>query len=88
MPLVGNARTSTFDQIAGFDAQRRYLEAAGCRKIFAEQVSSVAAREQLRAALDYLRVGDVPSVLGKPRCMDAFMIVLQDMFGRRLEYTD
>jgi DNA invertase Pin-like site-specific DNA recombinase len=57
--LVGYARTSTFDQIAGFEAQRRDLEAAGCKKIFAEQVSSVAEREQLKAAIDYLREEDV-----------------------------
>src|SRR5262245_61829219 len=57
--LVGYARTSTFDQIAGFEAQRRDLEAAGCRKIFAEQVSSVAERERLKAAIDYLREDDV-----------------------------
>jgi len=57
--LVGYARTSTFDQIAGFDAQRRDLKTAGCTKIFAEQVSSVAEREQLNAAIDYLREGDV-----------------------------
>ena len=35
------------------------LEAAGCTKIFAEQVSSVAEREQLKAAIDYLREDDV-----------------------------
>ena len=57
--LVGYARTSTFDQIAGFDAQRRDLKTAGCTKVFAEQVSSVAEREQLKAAIDYLREGDV-----------------------------
>jgi DNA invertase Pin-like site-specific DNA recombinase len=57
--LVGYARTSTFDQIAGFEAQRRDLEAAGCNKIFAEQVGSVAEREQLQAAIDYLREEDV-----------------------------
>src|SRR4030095_8785640 len=57
--LVGYARTSTFDQIAGFDAQQRDLKTAGCTKIFAEQVSSVAEREQLNAAIDYLREGDV-----------------------------
>jgi DNA invertase Pin-like site-specific DNA recombinase len=56
--LVGYARTSTVDQQAGFEAQRRDLQAAGCKKIFAEQVSS-AEREQLNAAIDYLRVGDV-----------------------------
>jgi DNA invertase Pin-like site-specific DNA recombinase len=56
---IGYARTSTTDQVAGFDAQRRDLKAAGCKKVFAEQVSSVAEREQLVAALDYLRDGDV-----------------------------
>lgn len=57
--LVGYARTSTFDQIAGFDAQRRDLEAAGCKKVFVEQVSSVSEREQLKAAIEYLREDDV-----------------------------
>jgi len=45
-------------QVAGFEAQKRDLEAAGCSKVFAEQVSSVAQREQLEAAIDYLRDGD------------------------------
>jgi DNA invertase Pin-like site-specific DNA recombinase len=57
--LVGYARTSTVDQDAGFQAQRRDLQAAGCTKIFSEQVSSVTEREQLNAAIDYLREGDV-----------------------------
>src|SRR5215510_9991076 len=57
--LVGYARTSTVDQNAGYEAQRRDLQAAGCTKIFSEQVSSVAEREQLNAALDYFREGDV-----------------------------
>jgi DNA invertase Pin-like site-specific DNA recombinase len=56
---IGYARTSTVDQVAGFEAQRRDLIAVGCKKVFAEQVSSVAEREQLMAALDYLRDGDV-----------------------------
>lgn len=56
---VGYARTSTFDQMAGFDAQHRDLKTAGCTKIFAEQVSSVAQRDQLKIAIDYLREGDV-----------------------------
>jgi DNA invertase Pin-like site-specific DNA recombinase len=55
---IGYARTSTLDQVAGFEAQRRDLEAAGCEKIFSEQVSSVTVRPQLAAALDYLRDGD------------------------------
>jgi DNA invertase Pin-like site-specific DNA recombinase len=57
--LVGYARTSRVDQDAGFQAQRRDLQAAGCTKIFSEQVSSVTEREQLNAAIDYLREGDV-----------------------------
>jgi DNA invertase Pin-like site-specific DNA recombinase len=35
------------------------LTAAGCEKVFSEQVSSVAQRPQLEVALDYLRDGDV-----------------------------
>jgi DNA invertase Pin-like site-specific DNA recombinase len=56
--LIGYARTSTTDQQAGLDAQLRDLKAAGCRKVFSEQESSVAARAQLEAALDYCREGD------------------------------
>jgi DNA invertase Pin-like site-specific DNA recombinase len=37
------------------EAQERELRAAGCDKIFREQVSSVAQRDQLEAALDYVR---------------------------------
>ena len=57
--IVGYARTSTVEQTAGFDAQDRDLKAAGVEKVFAEQVSSVAARGQLEAALDFIRAGDV-----------------------------
>jgi DNA invertase Pin-like site-specific DNA recombinase len=55
---IGYARTSTLEQTAGFGAQARDLKDAGCKKVFKEQVSSVAKREQLDAALDYLREGD------------------------------
>ena len=55
---VGYARTSTLEQTAGFDAQVRELETAGCERIFKEQISSVAHRAQLDAALDYIRDGD------------------------------
>jgi DNA invertase Pin-like site-specific DNA recombinase len=57
--LIGYARTSTIDQAAGLEAQERDLKAAGVEKLFTEQVSSVADREQLEAALDYVRDGDV-----------------------------
>jgi DNA invertase Pin-like site-specific DNA recombinase len=58
--LVGYARTSTLDQKAGLDAQRRDLEGAGCEKLFIEQVSSVnvAARQKLTEAVDFIRTGD------------------------------
>ncbi len=58
--LIGYARTSTLDQKAGLDAQRRDLEAVGCERIFVEQVSSVdvLSRAQLAEALAFAREGD------------------------------
>ena len=56
--IIGLARTSTLEQVAGLEAQIRDLEAYGCERIFKEQVSSVAEREQLEAALNTLREGD------------------------------
>jgi DNA invertase Pin-like site-specific DNA recombinase len=56
--LVGYARTSTLDQEAGFEAQIRDLKALGCEKIYQEQVSSVATRPALEAALEFVREGD------------------------------
>jgi DNA invertase Pin-like site-specific DNA recombinase len=56
--IVGYARTSTLEQVAGFEAQRRTLAEMGCTKIFEEQVSSVDHRPQLQACIDYLREGD------------------------------
>ena len=56
--IVGYARTSTSSQVAGLEAQERELQEVGCGKIFREQVSSVAERQQLKAALDYVREGD------------------------------
>lgn len=56
--LVGYARTSTTEQEAGLEAQRRDLDAAGCGKVFAEHVSSVGERDRLKQALDFVREGD------------------------------
>lgn len=56
--LVGYARTSTVDQIAGLEAQLRDLKAAGCEKVFEEQRSSVAQRPALDEAMRFLREGD------------------------------
>jgi DNA invertase Pin-like site-specific DNA recombinase len=57
--IIGYARTSTVEQVAGFETQIAALRAHGCdEKIFAERVSSVAPRKQLEQALDYAREGD------------------------------
>ena len=55
---VGYGRTSTFEQQAGLAAQLRDLKAAGCEKVFEDQVSSVGKRPQLEACLDFIREGD------------------------------
>jgi DNA invertase Pin-like site-specific DNA recombinase len=60
--LIGYARTSTLEQEAGFEAQLRELKALGCEKVFQEQVSSVASRPQLEAAIEFSRQGDTLAV--------------------------
>lgn len=59
---IGYARTSTIEQVARLEAQERDLKAAGVERIFREQVSSVARREQLEALVDFARDGDVITV--------------------------
>lgn len=56
---IGYARTSTVDQIAGFESQLQELKAINCEKIFQEQVSSISTRTQLQAAIDFVREGDI-----------------------------
>jgi DNA invertase Pin-like site-specific DNA recombinase len=60
--IVGYARTSTTEQIAGLEAQGRDLKAAGVEKLFEEQTSAVGPRKALETALDFLRTGDVLTV--------------------------
>lgn len=59
--IVGYARTSTVEQVAGYEAQLAELEASGCTKIYKEQLSSVdiAARAEFASALEFVREGDV-----------------------------
>lgn len=58
--IIGYARTSTIEQIAGFEAQLRELKESGCEKIFHEQISSISKqRSQLDYMLDFIREGDV-----------------------------
>lgn len=60
--IVGYARTSTTEQVAGYEAQLASLQGAGCEKIFKEQVSAVKQRDQLDAALEFIREGDIFTV--------------------------
>jgi DNA invertase Pin-like site-specific DNA recombinase len=56
---VGYARTSTFEQQAGLDAQLRQLQEQNCERVYSEQVSSVGKREKLDECLRFVREGDV-----------------------------
>ena len=85
--IVGYARTSTVDQIAGFEAQLRELAAAGCERTFQEQVSSVSERVQLQSALDYVREGDVLVVTKLDRLARSvadLMTILQALERKRV----
>ena len=58
MALVGYARVSTLDQ--DLSLQLDALATAGCAKVFEDRASGARAdREGLRAALDYVRDGEV-----------------------------
>ncbi|MFC5697437.1 recombinase family protein [Pseudomonas sp. GCM10022186] len=80
---IGYARTSTIEQEAGFEAQLRELERCGCEKIFKEQVSSVAHRAQLDAAIEFSREGDTFVVTKLDRLARSIGDLLQIL--RRLE---
>jgi DNA invertase Pin-like site-specific DNA recombinase len=56
--IIGVARTSTLEQVAGLEAQVRQLEEYGCERVYQEQVSSVGERVKLEEALGSLRAGD------------------------------
>ena len=56
--LIGYARTSSTDQIAGLEAQERDLLAQGCERLWKEQTSSVEPRNGLEEAIGFARSGD------------------------------
>ena len=56
---IAYARTSTVEQENGLTIQLERFASLACDKVFKEKVSSVAERSQLRAAIDYVREGDV-----------------------------
>jgi DNA invertase Pin-like site-specific DNA recombinase len=80
---IGYCRTSTIEQEAGFEAQLRELELCGCEKVFKEQVSSIAQRAQLEAAIEFARVGDTFVVTKLDRLARSITDLLQIL--RRLE---
>jgi DNA invertase Pin-like site-specific DNA recombinase len=57
--LVGYARTSTTDQVAGLEVQVAELSKLDVEKIFTEQVSAVGDRKALADAIEFCREGDV-----------------------------
>lgn len=58
MATIGYARTSTLEQVAGFNGQ--LLALSSCDQLFQEQISSRAGeRKELKKALDALTLGDV-----------------------------
>ncbi|WP_298094611.1 recombinase family protein [Brevundimonas sp.] len=86
--VVGYARTSTSDQIAGLEHQIGELEAAGCTRIFSEHVSAIERhRPELEAALDWLRDGDT-FIVTKPdrlaRSVTDLMSIVEKLRSRRV----
>ena len=64
--VVGYARVSTGHQL--LEAQRDALAAAGCEKLFVDQLSGVREdRPGLAALLDYVRAGDTVVVVALDR---------------------
>ena len=58
--LIGYARVSTQDQKYSLEDQVAELKAAGCERVYQEEVSSVdSQRLELENALDYIREGDI-----------------------------
>jgi DNA invertase Pin-like site-specific DNA recombinase len=86
--LIGYARVSTVEQVAGLEAQERDLRAAGCEEIFAEKVSSIAAeRPRLKEALRFVRKGDT-LICTKPdrlaRSIKNLVDVMEDLAKRQV----
>ncbi|MFC3208344.1 recombinase family protein [Aquamicrobium soli] len=82
--LVGYGRVSTTDQKAGLEAQLRDLKAAGCVKVFYEELSAVATkRPELHRVLDYVRDGDT-LIVTKPDRLARSTADLLDI-AKRLE---
>jgi DNA invertase Pin-like site-specific DNA recombinase len=79
---IGYARTSTEEQVAGLEAQRRDLAAAGCERVFSEQESGAKNdRPQLNQAFEHMRPGDV-LVVTKPDRLARSVVALMGFVER------
>lgn len=84
---IGYARTSTVDQKSGFDTQLEDLQSLSCEKIFCEQVSCVAVRAELQAAINFAREGDVLVVTRLDRLVRSvseLMIITQSLAQKKV----
>lgn len=85
--LIGYARTSTVDQVAGFEAQIKELLSTGCEKIFREQVSSIDIRNQLQSAIEFIREGDtliVTKLDRLARSVTDLMKIVQELENKKV----
>ncbi len=85
--IVGYARTSTIEQIAGFESQLLALKKAGCEKIYQEQVSSVGNRVQLDAVMEFVREHDtlvVTKLDRLARSMKDLMDIIQELDRKKV----
>ncbi len=85
--LIGYARTSTVDQVAGFEAQIKELLSTGCEKIFREQVSSIEVRTQLQSAIEFIREGDtliVTKLDRLARSVSDLMKIIQELENKKV----
>jgi DNA invertase Pin-like site-specific DNA recombinase len=86
--IVGYARTSTAEQDAGLEAQKRDLQAAGCTRTFEEKVSSVMPRARLTEALGWVRSGDalvVTKIDRLARSLTELLRIAEDLERRGIE---
>src|ERR1035437_2678109 len=80
--LIGYARVSRQTQV--LDRQVRALKEAGCLRVFTEKKTGrTAQREQLDAALDYLRPGDTLVVLSLDRLSRSLQDLITIVAGLR-----
>jgi DNA invertase Pin-like site-specific DNA recombinase len=86
--IIGYARTSTAEQDAGLEAQKRDLTAAGCTRLFEEKVSSVAPRAKLEEAKAWAREGDifvVTKIDRLARSLTELLRIAEDLERRGIE---